>query len=166
VVNSVFYQTHARQVHTVSSAVMILEGIFRGIRFDRVIFLLVNPQRTWITGRFGLGVGVEELLPVLHLPLKGKSNVFALALEENREYLLNPHQNPGDRALMDANFWASSGSQTILAVPLLVDQIPIGAFFVDRLDGAQPLRDEDRRRLRIFRDLAIVALRMIKKAKI
>ncbi|MHB8068467.1 MAG: HDOD domain-containing protein [Desulfobaccales bacterium] len=145
---------------------MVLEGIFRGIRFDRVIFLLVNPQRTWITGRFGLGVGVEELLPVLHLPLKASSNVFALAMEENREYLVNPYQNPGDRALMDVNFWAKSRSQTFLVVPLLVDQIPIGAFFVDRLDAAQPISEEDRRRLRIFRDLSIIALRLSKKAKI
>jgi len=145
---------------------MVLEGIFRGISFDRVIFLLVNPQRTWITGRFGLGVGVEELLPVLHLPLKAQSNVFALALEENREYLVNPYQNPGDRALMDVNFWATSRSQTCLVVPLLVEQIPIGAFFVDRLDAAHPISGEDRRRLRIFRDLTIIALRLSKKAKI
>lgn len=159
-------QSLASQAPINQVLLMILEGIFRGIRFDRVIFLLVNPQRTWITGRFGLGVGVEELLPVLHLPLKAETNVFALALGENREYLVNPSQNPGDRALMDVNFWATSRSQTFLVVPLLVDQTPIGAFFVDRLDALQPISKEDRRRLRIFRDLSIVALRLSKKAKI
>ncbi len=159
-------QSLASQAPINQVLLMVLEGIFRGIRFDRVIFLLVNPQRTWITGRFGLGVGVEELLPVLHLPLKAKDNVFALAMGENREYLLNPHQHPRDRSLMDANFWQVSRSQTFLVVPLLVDQIPIGAFFVDRLDAAQPISEEDRQRLRIFRDLSIVALRLSKHAKI
>lgn len=159
-------QSLASQAPINQVLLMILEGIFRGIRFDRVVFLLVNPQRTWITGRFGLGVGVEELLPALHLPLKAKDNVFALALEENREYLVNPYQNPSDRGLMDVNFWATSRTQTFLVVPLLVDQIPIGAFFVDRLDAAHPITKEDRRRLRIFRDLSIVALRLSKHAKI
>jgi HD-like signal output (HDOD) protein len=145
---------------------MILEGIFRGVRFDRVIFLLVNPQRTLITGRFGLGDGIDELLPLLNLPLKANGNAFALAMGENRECLVNPHQRAGDRVLMDDKFWQVSGSQTFLAVPLQVDQIPIGAFFVDRLDPARPISEEDRRRLRIFRDLTIIALHLSKKAKI
>lgn len=145
---------------------MILEGIFRGIRFDRVVFLLVNPQRTSITGRFGLGDGVEELIPVLHLPLKDNGNAFALAMEESRECLVNPYKHPGDRALMAENFWKISGSHTFLVVPLHVEQIPIGAFFVDRIDATLPISEEDRRRLRIFRDLTVIALRLTKKAKI
>lgn len=145
---------------------MILEGIFRGIRFDRVIFSLVNPQRTWISGRFGLGDGVKELLPVLHLPLKGEGNAFALAMEGGRECLVNPQQRTGDRSLMDDKFWQVSRSHTFLVVPLHVDQIPIGAFFVDRIDAARSISEEERRRLRIFRDLTIIALRLSKKAKI
>jgi len=145
---------------------MILEGIFRGIRFDRVIFSLVNPQRTSISGRFGLGEGVEELLPVLHLPLKADGNAFALALGESRECLVNPQQSAGDRSLMDDKFWQVSRSHIFLVVPLLVDQIPIGTFFVDRIDAARTISEEDRRRLRIFRDLTIIALRLSKKAKI
>jgi transcriptional regulator with GAF, ATPase, and Fis domain len=145
---------------------MILEGIFRGIRFDRVIFSLVNPQRTHITGRFGLGDGVEELLPVLHLPLKGNGNAFALAMGERQEYLVNPHNHPGDRSLMGDDFWQASRSHSFLVVPLHVDQVPIGAFFVDRLDSTLPISEEDRRRLRIFRDLTIIALRLTKKTKI
>jgi HD-like signal output (HDOD) protein len=145
---------------------MILEGIFRGIRFDRVIFSLVNPQRTLISGRFGLGDGVEELLPLLHLPIKANGNAFAMAMEGGRECLVNPQQRAGDRSLMDDKFWQVSRSHTLLVVPLQVDQIPIGAFFVDRIDSARPISEEDCRRLLIFRDLTIIALRLCKKAKI
>jgi HD-like signal output (HDOD) protein len=145
---------------------MVLEGIFRGIRFDRVIFSLVNPQRTHISGRFGLGDGVEEVLPFLDLPLKANGNAFALAMGERQEYLVNPQKHPGDRSLMEDNFWQVSRSHSFLVVPLHVDQIPIGAFFVDRLDSVLPISEEDRRRLRIFRDLTIISLRLSKKAKI
>jgi hypothetical protein len=146
---------------------MILEGVFRGIRFDRVIFCLVNPQRTHISGRFGLGDDVEELLPLLHLPLKkGSGNAFALAIEERRECLVNPQVQPGDRSLMEDNFWQVSRSHFFLVAPLHVDQIPVGAFYVDRLDPQRPISEEDRRRLRIYRDLTIIALRLSKKSKI
>lgn len=145
---------------------MILEGIFRGIRFDRVIFFLVNPQRTHISGRFGLGDDVEELLPLLNMPLKGTGNAFAVAVEERRECLVNPQAHPGDRDLMEDNFWKASRSHTFLVAPLHVDQIPLGAFYVDRIDPEWPISEEDRRRLRIYRDLTIIALRLSKKAKI
>jgi HD-like signal output (HDOD) protein len=145
---------------------MILEGIFRGIRFDRVIFSLVNPQRTHITARFGLGDGVEELLPLLHLPLKENGNAFALSMEERQEYLVNPQHHPEDRSLMEDNFWKVSRSHAFLVVPLHVEQIPIGAFFVDRIDSSLPISEEDRRRLRIYRDLTIISLRLSKKGKI
>lgn len=145
---------------------MILEGIFRGIRFDRVIFSLVNPQRTHISGRFGLGEGVEELLPLLHLPLNANGNAFALALEERRECLVKPPGQPGDRSLMADKFWQISRNRSFLVVPLHVEQIPIGTFYVDRTNPALPISEEERRRLRIFRDLTIIALRLCKKAKI
>ncbi len=145
---------------------MILEGIFRGISFDRVIFSLVNPQRTYITGRFGLGDGVDDLLRVLNLPLKDHGNAFALALEDRQEYLVSPQIRLRDRDLMDTNFWQVSRSPSFLVVPLLVEQIPIGAFYVDRVDSAVPISEEDRRRLRIFRDLTIISLRLSKKAKL
>jgi hypothetical protein len=145
---------------------MILEGIFRGVSFDRVIFSLVNPQRTYITGRFGLGEGVEDLLRMLNLPLKDHGNAFALALEDRQEYLVNPQIRLRDRDLMDDNFWRVSRSSSFLVVPLHVEQIPIGSFYVDRVASAVPISEEDRRRLRIFRDLTIISLRLSKKGKL
>jgi len=145
---------------------MILEGIFRGLRFHRVIFSLVNTQRTFIAARFGLGEAVEELLPLLNLPLENNINAFALAMGKRQEYLVDPQNHPGDRALMAENYWRVSRSHCFLVVPLHVEQIPIGSFYVDRVDPGQPITEEDRRCLRIYRDLTIIALRLSKKAKI
>jgi len=145
---------------------MILEGIFRGIGFDRVVFSLVDTQRTMITARFGLGAGVDDLLPLMHTPIKEKNNALALAMDERQEYLVDPRSRPEDGALMEDNFWRASGAHSFLVTPLHVDQIPIGAIYVDRIKPDVPISEEDRRRLHLFRDLMIIALRLSKKAKI
>jgi HD-like signal output (HDOD) protein len=145
---------------------MILEGIFRGIGFDRVIFSLVNTQRTAISARFGLGAEVDSLLPLLRAHLKEEDNALALALAERKEYLLEPSRRPGDRVLMAEDFWQASGAGSSLILPLHVDQIPIGAIYVDRIKPEADITEEDRRRLHLFRDLLIIALRLGKKTKI
>lgn len=139
---------------------MILEGIIRGIRFDRVIFCVVERQRTQISARFGLGEGVDDLLPLLSAPLHSKTKALSLALTEHRDYLLDPEARPRDRFLIDGNFWQVSGARSCLISPILVDQKAIGAIYVDRHSSRLPITVADRQRLRLFRDQMIVAIRL------
>lgn len=139
---------------------MILEGIFRGIGFERVIFSLVNLKRTHIVARFGLGAGSEELLPLLRATLQEKNHVFSLALAENKEYALNPETQPRDRPLMPEEFWRISKASSCLVSPIVVDQKPFGAIYADRGRCRQPISDMDRLRLRLFRDQLIIAIRL------
>lgn len=137
---------------------MIIEGIYRAIGFERVIFCLLNPQRTVIAARFGLGSGVEELLPGLRLPFSPSGNIFARALAERREYLVDVDTRPTDRELMDARFWRVSQTTTFLVSPVYVDQVPIGVFYADRSRSRNPITEEDRQSLQVFRDLAVIAI--------
>jgi len=138
----------------------ILEGIFRGISFDRVIFFLVNPKRTHIQPRFGLGEGIEELFPLLRAPLHSKTHALSLALAENQDYLLNLESQPGKRHLMEENFWQASGVRSFLINPILVEQKAIGAIYTDRCRSQVPISDTDRQHVRLFRDQMIIAIRL------
>ncbi len=139
---------------------MIMEGIFRSIGFDRVAFCLVNTQRTRVEGRFGLGSEVESLLPLLRAPLNHNQNAMTQALNERREVLVNPGSKPADRELMDAGFWQASGAKSFLVLPLHVDEKAVGLFYVDFLQAHASITELARHRLRTFRDLTILAIRM------
>ncbi len=139
---------------------MVLEGIFRCLRFDRVAFCLVDPNRTWVTGRFGLGDGVETLIPLLKAPLTAKKNALALALQECRDVLLDQRSHPEQGDLMEESFWQNSETETCLVTPIHVGSTPIGAIYVDRLAPHRPITDLERQRVRTFRDLAIIAIRV------
>jgi hypothetical protein len=139
---------------------LVMEGIFRGIGFDRVILCLVNPQRTMVLGRFGLGEQADHLIKLLRLPLNSKKNALALSLAERREVLACPQSRLADRQLMEDGFWLASNCQTFLVTPIFVDQAPIGLLYMDRCTAKASISELDRHRVRTFRDLAILALRM------
>lgn len=139
---------------------MILEGIYAGIGFDRVVFCLVDRQRAWINGRFGMGENVEALLPLLKLPFASQDNPLSLSLAQGQECLLSPASRPQDRRLMAEGFWQTSQAQAILVSPILIDAVPIGVIYVDRLQSVPAITPLERQRLQSFRDLAVIAIRL------
>jgi len=139
---------------------MILEGIFQGIGFDRVVFCMVDPKRAWINARFGMGENVEALLPLLKLPFASQDNPLSLSLAQRQEYLVCPESRPQDRQLMQEEFWQASRAQAILVSPILIDSTPIGVIYMDRLHSVPAISALDRQRLQSFRDLAVIAIRL------
>ena len=49
---------------------MVLETMYRGLGFNRVVFCLRDARTETLTGRFGLGVGVETVVPLFKVPLR------------------------------------------------------------------------------------------------
>ncbi len=153
-------QAIATQVPIHRVIMMILEGIFQGIGFDRVAFCMVDPRRAWITGRFGMGENVEALLPLLKVPFASQHNPLSLSLAHGQEYLVCPGSRPQDRRLMEEEFWQVSKAQAVLVSPILIDSAPIGVIYMDRLKSVPAISALDRQRLQSFRDLAVIAIRL------
>jgi HD-like signal output (HDOD) protein len=139
---------------------MILEGIYQGIGFDRVVFCMVDPQRTWITARFGIGKDVEALLSLLKTPFASKTNPLSLSIAHAREYVVSPGPRPKETPFLEEEFWRVSGAQAVLVSPVLIDAAPIGVIYLDRLQTLPAITTLDRQRLQSFRDLAVIALRL------
>lgn len=143
-----------RPIHQV--IMMILEGIYEGLGFDRVVFCLVEPPRVWITARFGIGQGVEALLPLLKAPFASGTNPLAQSLAHAREYVVGP--GTGDGPFLEEDFWRDSGATAVLVSPIHIDAAPVGVMYMDRLQSRPAVSAQDIQRLQSFRDLAVIAL--------
>ncbi len=144
-----------RPIHQV--IMMILEGIYEGLGFDRVVFCLVEPPRAWITARFGIGQGVEALLPLLKAPFASGTNPLSLSLAHAREYAVSP--GTGDGPFLEEDFWRDSGARAVLVSPIHIDAAPVEVMYMDRLQSRPAVSAQDIQRLQSFRDLAVIALR-------
>jgi GAF domain-containing protein len=142
---------------------MVMEGIYRGIGFDRAVFGLVNPQRTEVRGRLGLGEDVEEMISLLYAQLTPNDNILAQALIREKEFLINPQAKPKDRDAMSDEFWRVSRAKTFFVSPVLINGVPMGIFYVDRLSPNTPITVEDIQLLQTFRNLTILAFESRRK---
>jgi len=138
---------------------MVLEGLYRGVGFDRVVLCLVNPTRTAIQGRFGLGRDVEELLPVLQTSLSAAGNALARAVLDYEDYRLNRDSDLPAGGLMPGDFWVNSRAAALAITPLRIDKVPFGVFYMDRLSSQAGITEEEMQAIRIFRDQTIIAIR-------
>ena len=65
---------------------MILETLYRGLSFTRVVLCIQDKRRGEMVARFGLGRGLEELKPRFRFPLSAGDDAFSLAVHQHRDF--------------------------------------------------------------------------------
>jgi HD-like signal output (HDOD) protein len=108
---------------------LALEAILRGGPFDRVLLGIADAQRAEISGRFGLGAGIEGLVARFRFPISDRGGAFARALARRDDLVLF-----GDsvRASDEKQALRLMGATGVGVLPLLVEGKLIGALYFDR----------------------------------
>jgi hypothetical protein len=135
----------------------LLEAIYRGIGFDRVILCVVTIQEAKIAliGRYGLGdidvtdvanfeqplANAEQIIPKAMKQCKGIAAVIDTpgAFPENLHYLVK--------------------GRTIYLSPIVINNKPIALLYMDRKAGRPKLNKERVKALILFRDFAAMAIK-------
>lgn len=68
--------------------VMVLEALYRGLAFERVVFCARDPRRGLVAARYGFGAGVDALIPRLRFTPTAGDDVFSVAVREGRECII------------------------------------------------------------------------------
>lgn len=109
----------------------IVEGVQRGVGFDRVILCLLSADHSQLIGRITHGDGVEVLKEYFNIPVRDQRNLFIRVLREGNEILVS---NVGDEA------WAASipddYRQRVAAPGFMIGAIragkrPVGLLYAD-----------------------------------
>jgi HD-like signal output (HDOD) protein len=105
---------------------MLLEALLRGGPFDRVVFAIMNADRTMVEGRLGLGDGVDQL--IRQLRVSTRSAPVSLALEWRRVALRTVERAmTGD----EVRWCATVGASAFGVAPLMVDGKLMGCLYAD-----------------------------------
>ncbi len=140
--------------------VNLLEALYRGIGFDRVILAIVNvqPTKVVLVGRFGLGEIDPEGTNRFEHPLAGP---YAIpnAMKQGKDMII-PANQPS--AFPDSLHYLVK-DRNVYLFPILIDTKAIGLIYLDR-KAARPLLDQTMiKNVRLFRDFAVMAIRKIHK---
>jgi hypothetical protein len=141
----------------------LLEGLYMGIGFDRVILAIVSvqPDKVSLVGRFGLGeVDSDTVKKFDHLLAKGQ---YAIS---NSLLLCKDMAISGDRKdAFPANLQYLVKGRNVYLFPICLEKKGIGLIYLDRKGGRPALDKANVKNVRLFRDFAVMAIKKLRGGK-
>ena len=139
---------------------MILETMLRGLNCRRIVFCLRDVKSDCLTGRFGLGAGVEAVIPAFRIPLKGQPDLFTLMCSKGSDTLISNAADPLIAARLPAWYKQAVNAPTFVLLPLQMKSATFALIYADAQDaGGIALDEKQLSLLRTLRNQAVMAFR-------
>lgn len=121
---------------------MTMEGIYRGIGFDRALFALVSPDRKALFAKFALGKGNESLTRDFRFSLTlDPDNIFFQVLERQQDLWVDTKASPAHRRLVTPSITGVLGIKPFFCGAIRVGDKSIGIIYADRALSGRNLDD-------------------------
>jgi eukaryotic-like serine/threonine-protein kinase len=137
----------------------LLEGLYRGVGFDRVIFAIVNikAKKASLIGRFGLGDIEPEKIKSFRHDLTTLDFAIPKALKAAKDMAI-----PANTAnAFPEELHPLVKDRMVYLFPVCLDKKPVGLLYLDRKTGRPKLDENAIKSTRLFRDFAVMALRKL-----
>ena len=139
---------------------MILETMFRALGFRRIVFCLRDPKTDTLTGRFGLGEGVERVSANFKVPLKAPSDLFAAVCLKGADTLISDATVANIATRLPTWYRQSVNAPAFLLLPLMLKGAPFGLIYADKAGpGGIELGERELSLLRTLRNQAVMAFK-------
>ncbi len=123
---------------------IVLEGIYRGIGVDRVIFMLLTPDRQHLKGKYGLGWIDESYVENFRINANNSEmfNIFGYLLINSRPVWAKEKPDSGIKHLLTEELINLTGGGPFFAMPIAIKGTAIGVIYADRSRSGRCLDDE------------------------
>jgi len=143
---------------------MILETMLRALSFRRIIFCLRDAKTETLTGRFGLGEGVEQLSAKFKVPLKpapgAAVDLFGAVCIKGADTLISDATVPQIAGRLPAWYKQAVNAPAFLLLPLTLKGAPFALIYADKAQpGAIELGEKELSLLRTLRNQAVMAFK-------
>jgi len=120
---------------------MIMETMYRGMGFARVLLAVRDARSGIFAGRFALGEGSDVLLRQFSFPLTGSPDLFRLAVAKGRDILITDARAEKVHTQLPEWYRTQVHAPAFVLFPILVGTNPVGLLYADVL-GQRPLQIE------------------------
>jgi len=124
----------------------VLDGMHRGVGFDRTMLALLSPDHKYYSGRMVAGKGVDMLKSFfLQVKVNANDDLFSSLIMKGGEMLV-PDVSKGDwRNLLPDGFINKIGAKSFLVASVRVNDRPVGLFYGDKFKTNTKITKDDQR---------------------
>ncbi len=139
---------------------MILETMLRALNCRRIVFCLRDVRTDTLTGRFGLGAGVETVVPQFQVPLRGGTDLFAVVCAKGADTLISDASDPLIASRLPPWYRENVRAPTFVLLPLQLKGSTFALIYADtETQGGIALDEKQLSLLRTLRNQAVMAFR-------
>ncbi len=140
---------------------MILETMYRAMGFDRIIFCMRDPKTETVTGRFGLGDGIDAYAKLFKVPLKAATpDLFGVVCIKGVDSMISDASESRILARLPEWYLKSLNAPAFLLLPLHIKGAPFGLIYADKTGkGTLELDEKELALLRTLRNQAVMAFK-------
>ena len=140
---------------------IILETMYRGIGFTRVLLCVSDANHTALRARFGFGPDVDELVSSgFSIPLKGPRDVFYAAVTKGVDIRVEDIDAGSIRNHVPAWYRNAIKSRGMVLFPVMLKERPVALIYADTEDPATlRFRPEELNLLKALRNQAVLAFK-------
>ncbi|WP_164962089.1 serine/threonine protein kinase [Rubrivivax sp. JA1026] len=141
---------------------MVLETMYRALDFRRIVFCLRDPKTETLTGRFGLGEGVDAVSRVFRVPLRPgpTPDLFAAVCAKGMDTLIADATAANIVARLPAWYREQVAAPSFLLLPMTLKNSTFALIYADKAEPGTPgLGEKELALLRTLRNQAVMAFR-------
>lgn len=150
---------------TLSSAVnisdaiyVIIETMYRGFEFNRVVFCMLDQSQSKMSARFGFGENIDTILENFEFKISRASDYFNIAVMRLRDVIVDDSHLPGVRDNLPGWYTKIITAPSFLIYPLLIKDKCIGLLYADKKTSKILNNNDERDYMNILREKAVWAI--------
>jgi GAF domain-containing protein len=137
---------------------MILETMYRGFGFNRVIFCLRNVAQGKMVARFGLGENSDDIVQHFHFRLRKTSDIFNIVVTQEKGILIDDAATPNTLKILPEWYRGIVAAPSLLIYPLVTAEGCIGLFYADKKTKGTMLTEAQKNFMEELCDITIQAM--------
>jgi HD-like signal output (HDOD) protein len=142
---------------------MVVETIFRGLEFPRVLICIKNAKTNTMEGRHGLGPYIDEVIRKFRFPISKGDDIFNMSLAQHDDIFIPDINAPGVSAGIPGWYRGILKASLFILLPIVINNISIGLIYVDMKGTDKGVTAEKLNYLKMLRDQIVLAVRQKSK---
>lgn len=116
---------------------MILETIYRGMGFTRVLFCLRDARNRTINAKFGLGKTIDEVIPRFRFKIEDENDIIHDAVKNGKEFIILDINSTEYKSRVPDYLRKVTNPRSVVLYPIVVNRRIIGLLYAD-MDECTP----------------------------
>jgi len=139
---------------------IILETMYRGMGFSRVVLCVRDVRQNSMAARFGFGQDIDRIIRHFKFPMSYTPDVFHAAMSQGVDIFIQNVDAENIKERIPEWYRKLVPSQSFILFPVLVDKKPIGMFYGDKdVAGEQSIQAKELNLLKTLRNQAVLAIK-------